>query len=179
VYEAHQRSKHHTFLVSLFSALEQRRDFTAASLLFSVSSILPQLFVLGLTIKRFHSGLRAGWGRIPIVYRLVRDEIILVSIICEFRRKRRVYYRSFRSLKFVVEGLKLNWFLFFISNLLQNAFPRFSGLDHIGSIPYDRQDCVWVHRLLVRSNAYPAPFSLSHATASYLFPHKTAAGYYQ
>ena len=27
---------------------------------------------------------------------------------------------------------------------------HFSGLDHTGSIPDERQDCVWVHRLLVR-----------------------------
>ena len=75
-----------TFFGSVSSnALEQGRDFTLLSLLLSVSAILPQLFVLGLTIKRFHSGLRAGWGRIPIVSRLVRDDIILVSVICEFR----------------------------------------------------------------------------------------------
>ena len=109
MYEAHQRSRHHTFRVSLFNALSAEAWLHAASHLFSVSAILPQLLVLGLTIKRFISGLRAGWGRIPIVSRLVRDDIILVSVICEFRRKRRVC-RSFRSLKFVVEGLKLNWF---------------------------------------------------------------------
>ena len=111
MYEAHQRSRYHNFRVSLFNlnASEQTRNFTLLPLFFSVSAILPQLFVLGLTIKRFISGLRAGWGRIPIVSRLVRDDIILVSVICEFQRKRRVN-RSFRSLKFVVEGLKLNWF---------------------------------------------------------------------
>jgi len=49
--------------------------------LFGVSAILPQLFVLGLTITRFLSGLRAGWGRIPVVSRLVQDDIILVSFI--------------------------------------------------------------------------------------------------
>ena len=95
MYEAYQRSRHHTFRVSLFNTLEQRRDFTLLPLLLSVSAILPQLFVLGLTIKRFRAGLRAGWGRIPIVSRLVRDDIILVSVICEFGRKQRVY-RSFR-----------------------------------------------------------------------------------
>jgi len=48
---------------------------------FGVSAVLPQLLVLGLTIVKFMSGLRAGWGNIPIVSRLVRDDIILVSII--------------------------------------------------------------------------------------------------
>ena len=101
MYETYQRSRHHTFRVSLFNALEQRRasDFTLLLLLLSVSAILPQLFVLGLTIKRFRSGLRAGWGRIPIVSRLVRDDIILVSVICEFGRKERVYRSFRRSLK--------------------------------------------------------------------------------
>jgi len=48
---------------------------------FCVSAILPQLFVLGFTITRFLSGRSAGWGRIPIVARLVSDHITLVSII--------------------------------------------------------------------------------------------------
>jgi len=50
-------------------------------ILFGVSAIFPQLLVLGLTIIRFLWGLRAGWGRIPIVSHLVRDHIILVSVI--------------------------------------------------------------------------------------------------
>ncbi|PPQ94707.1 hypothetical protein CVT25_009562 [Psilocybe cyanescens] len=49
--------------------------------LFGVSAILPQLLVLGLTIVKFFSGLRDGWGAIPIVSRLVRDDIILVAVI--------------------------------------------------------------------------------------------------
>ncbi|KAF8159236.1 hypothetical protein B0H34DRAFT_655556, partial [Crassisporium funariophilum] len=52
--------------------------------LFGVSAVLPQLLVLGLTIVKFLSGLRAGWGKIPIVSRLVRDDVILVSVIGEW-----------------------------------------------------------------------------------------------
>lgn len=48
---------------------------------FGVLALLPQLFVLGFTITRFLSGRRAGWGRIPVVARLVSDHITLVSII--------------------------------------------------------------------------------------------------
>ncbi|KAF9485514.1 hypothetical protein BDN70DRAFT_591086 [Pholiota conissans] len=48
---------------------------------FGVSAMLPQVIVLGLTLIKFLSGLRAGWGKIPIVSRLVRDDFILVSVI--------------------------------------------------------------------------------------------------
>ncbi|KAF8202569.1 hypothetical protein BJ912DRAFT_920915 [Pholiota molesta] len=44
-------------------------------------AILPQIIVLGLTVVKFLSGLRAGWGKIPIVSRLVRDDLILVTVI--------------------------------------------------------------------------------------------------
>lgn len=54
-------------------------------LLCSVSAVLPQLLVLGLTVTKFLSGLRAGWGETPVVSRLVRDDVIQVSIICKFR----------------------------------------------------------------------------------------------
>ncbi|KAF8806838.1 hypothetical protein BYT27DRAFT_6610649 [Phlegmacium glaucopus] len=72
--------------------------------LFGVSVILPQLLVLGLTIAKFRSGLRAGWGNIPIVSRLVRDDIILVSVIGEFRPKRRGLL-PFRFLRFIKSQL--------------------------------------------------------------------------
>ncbi|KDR80974.1 hypothetical protein GALMADRAFT_241553 [Galerina marginata CBS 339.88] len=49
--------------------------------LFGASALFPQLLVLGLTILKFLCGIRAGWGKIPIVSRLVRDDIILVSVI--------------------------------------------------------------------------------------------------
>ena len=49
-----------------------------------VSALLPQLIVVGLTVIKFFAGLRAGWGKIPIVSMLVRDDIILVTFIGEF-----------------------------------------------------------------------------------------------
>ncbi|KAF9038505.1 hypothetical protein BJ165DRAFT_1531593 [Panaeolus papilionaceus] len=45
---------------------------------FGLSAVLPQLLVLGLTIVKFLAGLRDGWGKLPMVSTLVRDDIILV-----------------------------------------------------------------------------------------------------
>ena len=149
-------------------------------LLFSVSAILPQLVVVGLTIKRFISGLRAGWGRIPIVSRLVRDDVILVSVICEFKRKWRFYYRSFRSLKI----LCINSTLFQILLLSCKLFIwRFSDLDYIGSNPDEHQDRVWLHRLLVRptltTTPLLSPFLMPSASfhASLFFPSNHRLGF--
>ncbi|KAF8991049.1 hypothetical protein BDQ17DRAFT_313967 [Cyathus striatus] len=49
-------------------------------ILFSVVSIVPFLIILGLTITKYVTGLKAGWGQIPIVSLLVKDDIRLVSI---------------------------------------------------------------------------------------------------
>lgn len=56
--------------------------------------MIPQLMVVGLTIMKYISGRKAGWGKIPIVGCLVRDDIILVSIIGQFLNLVKSPFRS-------------------------------------------------------------------------------------
>ncbi|KAF8991433.1 hypothetical protein BDQ17DRAFT_1433096 [Cyathus striatus] len=44
-----------------------------------VFALLPFLIILGFTITKYYTGLKAGWGNIPIVSRLVKDDIMLVA----------------------------------------------------------------------------------------------------
>ncbi|KAF8990984.1 hypothetical protein BDQ17DRAFT_1468314 [Cyathus striatus] len=46
-----------------------------------VISIGPFLIILGLTITKYILGRKAGWGHIPIVSRLVKDDIVLTVIL--------------------------------------------------------------------------------------------------
>ena len=79
---------------------------------------------------------------------------------------------------------------------MQFFICRFSGLDHTGSIPDERQDRVWLHHLLVRPTPTPLlslflmPLLLFTLISSSLMNRpwflilfrlfcETAAGYYQ
>lgn len=43
-----------------------------------VTAVLPQVVVIGLTLGKYATALHAGWGRAPIVFRLIRDGTSLV-----------------------------------------------------------------------------------------------------
>ncbi|KAF9524406.1 hypothetical protein CPB83DRAFT_886285 [Crepidotus variabilis] len=49
--------------------------------LFGVSCTGPHLIIIGVTIFKFLKELPAGWGRIPIVLRVVKDDVSLVLLI--------------------------------------------------------------------------------------------------
>ncbi|KAF8985346.1 hypothetical protein BDQ17DRAFT_1376859 [Cyathus striatus] len=49
------------------------------SIIFVIISVIPLIIILGFTITKYVMARKAGWGQIPIVSRLVKDDIALVA----------------------------------------------------------------------------------------------------